>query len=70
LNINCQPGGTIVKRKYIHIYQCKHGDILADDVFDKSGILIIPKGSVVNEDVIKRLHTFRIRQLTIYEIHN
>lgn len=59
-----------MKKKYIHIYQCKTGDLLADDVYDGSGILIVAKGEVIDEPIIKRLKTFRIRQLSVYELQN
>lgn len=59
-----------MKKRYVHIYQCKHGDILADDVYDDCGILIESKDTEINEHVIKRLKTFRIRQLSVYELQN
>ena len=59
-----------MKKKYIHIYQCKLGDILAEDVYDDYGIFIASKGAVINEHAIKRLKTLRIRQLSVYELQN
>ena len=59
-----------MKKKYIHIYQCKPGDILADDLYDDCGILIVLKDVVINEHVIKMVKTFRIRQLSVYELQN
>lgn len=56
-----------MKKKYIHIYQCKPGDILANDVYADCGILIISKDAVINEYVIKRLNIYRIRQLSVYD---
>lgn len=58
--------GMTVK-KYVHIYQCKPGDIVAEDIFDRFGFLIAPRNEVINRQVIERLQTFRIRQLSIYE---
>ncbi|MGI6777017.1 MAG: hypothetical protein ACOX7R_03005 [Acetivibrionales bacterium] len=57
----------MAKKKYIHIYQCKSGDILADDIYDNFGILIMPKDAVINDYCIKRMKTFRVRQLSVYE---
>ncbi len=54
-------------KKYIHIYQCRIGDILADDLYDQSGFLVISKNLPIDEHVIKRLRIFRIRQLSVYE---
>jgi putative nucleotidyltransferase with HDIG domain len=59
-----------MKKKYIHIYQCKPGDTLADDVYNDDGILIVSKDVVINEHVIKRLKIFKIRQLSVYESQN
>lgn len=56
-----------MKKRYIHIYQCKTGYILADDVYDERGLLIIPKNSPIDDYIIKRLKNFRIRQLCVYE---
>lgn len=58
------------KKQYIHIYECKPGDILADDVYDDCGILIVSKDAVISEHIINRLKTFRIRQLPVYELQN
>jgi len=59
-----------MNKKYIHIYQCKQGDILVDDVYDDCGILIGAKDEVINEHVINRLKTFRIRQVSVYDSQN
>jgi len=59
-----------MEKKYIHIYQCKQGDILVDNVYDDCGILIGAKGEVINEHVINRLKTFRIRQVSVYDSQN
>lgn len=52
--------------KYLHVYQCRPGDIVAEDVYDEYGILIIPRNSIIEKDVIKRLSTFRIRYIKVY----
>ena len=54
-------------KKNISIYQCKPGDILTEDIYDDCGILIVPKSTVISERVIKRLKTFTIRQLPVYQ---
>jgi hypothetical protein len=54
-------------KKYVHIYQCKPGDIVAEDIFDRYGFLVAPRNEVINRQVIERLKTFRVRQLSIYE---
>lgn len=54
-------------KKYVHIYQCKPGDIVAEDIFDRFGFLVAPRNEVINKQVIERLKTLRIRQLSIYE---
>ena len=59
-----------MKKKYVHIYQCKQGNVLADDVYDDCGILIVSKDVVINEHTINRLKTFGVRQLSVYELQN
>lgn len=59
-----------MEKKYIHIYQCKQGDILAEDILDAYGTIIVSKDVVINEHVIKKLNSSRIRQLAVYEKTN
>lgn len=54
-------------KKYVHIYQCKPGDIVAEDIFDRYGFMVAPRNEVINRQVIERLKTSRVRQLSIYE---
>ena len=54
-------------KKYVHIYQCKPGDIVAEDIFDRYGFLVAPRNEVINRQVIEKLKVSRIRQLSIYE---
>ncbi len=57
-----------MKKRYIHIYQCKRmHHILAHDVYDEWGILILPKYTVLDEPAVKRLKSFKVRQLIVYE---
>lgn len=58
---------SIKKKRYIHICQCRIGDIIADDIYDNHGFLIMPKYAIIDKHAIKRLKTFRIRQLSIYD---
>jgi len=55
------------KKKHIYIYQCKPGDVLADDVLDDSGLLIIPKDVKIDGNIMKKLESFHIRHLCIYD---
>ena len=55
-------------KKYVHIYQCKPGNIIAEDIFDRHGFLVAPRNEVINRQVIERLKTSRIRQLSIYDM--
>ncbi|NLZ92154.1 MAG: hypothetical protein GX918_09560, partial [Clostridiales bacterium] len=48
-------------------YQCKPGDIVAEDIFDRYGFLVVPRNEVISRQVIERLKTFRVRQLLIYD---
>jgi putative nucleotidyltransferase with HDIG domain len=58
----------MAKKKFIHIYQCKPGYKLAEDVYDDYGIFILSKDTIIDSHVIKRLKSFRIRQLSVYEL--
>lgn len=59
-----------MKKKYIHIYQCHPGDILAVDIYDDYGALILPKDEIITKHVIKRLSAMGIRQLSVYEVQD
>lgn len=59
-----------MRKKYIHIYQCKWGDIIADDIYDNRGLIIASKDEVLDESIIKKLKTFGIRQLCVYTMQN
>ena len=62
--------GIMMNKKYIHIYQCQMGDVLAYDLYDDYGFLIVSKHMVIDQHIIKRMETFRIRQLSVYEMQN
>lgn len=62
--------GDVLRKKYIHIYQCKPGDIIADDVYDNSGFLVMPRNTVIDDKVLGRLKTYRVRQVSVYERQN
>lgn len=59
----------IAMKKYIHLYQCKPGDVIVYDVYDQYGFLIAAKNTVVSEYIINRLNIFNIRQLSVYEFN-
>lgn len=67
VKVDLQPDDIMSKKKHIHIYQCNTGDILAEDLYDDHGFLIITKNTVINEYILKRMETFRIRYLSVYE---
>jgi len=58
-----------MKKKYVHIDQCETGYILADDVYDDRGLLIISKDTAIDDYIINKLDNFDIRQLCVYEDH-
>lgn len=57
-----------MKKRYIHIYQCQPGDVLAADIYDKNGVFILSKNEIIDKHVIKRLSAMGIRQLSVYEV--
>lgn len=59
-----------MRKKYIHIYQCKSGNMLAEDIYDDNEVLILSKYEVINRQVIKTLNSLGIRQLSVYEVES
>lgn len=53
-------------KKHVKIFECKKGDIIADDIFNDYGILIVPKNAPVNDYVIDKLIQFGIYNVNIY----
>lgn len=49
------------------LFECKTGQILADDIFSDKGILIIPKNAPINDYVIYKLTNLGIYDVTIYD---
>ena len=57
-------------KMYMHLYQLRPGDIIIEDLYSDYGILTASKGTVIDEHVIKRLETFKVRQLSVYRRQN
>lgn len=70
MDVYNNTGDIAMKKRFIHIYQCKPGYVLAEDIYDEHGILIMPKDMVITDYAIKRLETFRVRQLSVYELQD
>ncbi len=54
-------------RKKILLSECEPGQILADDVLNDSGLLVIPKNATINEFVIDKLSFYGIESVTVFE---
>lgn len=53
-------------KKHVKLFECKTGEIIADDIFSDKGILIIPKNAPINNYVIYKLINLGIHDVTIY----
>ena len=63
-------GGYIMPKKYIMIDGLVPGMIVADDVININGQLIIKKGSILTDDVISKLESARIFDIPIDDIND
>lgn len=53
-------------KKHVKIFECKKGDIIADDIFNDYGILIVSKNAPINDYVIHKLIQFGIYDVNVY----
>lgn len=53
-------------KKHVRLFECKTGEIIADDIFNDKGILIIPKNAPINDYVIYKLINLGVYDVTIY----
>lgn len=54
-------------KKHVKLFQCKAGEIIADDIFSDYGVLIVPKNAPINDYVIDKLINLGIYDITIYD---
>ena len=52
--------------KTVYIEECKEGDILSRDVYDKRGALFVNKNTILNNYIIERLKNIGINKIKIY----
>lgn len=55
-----------MKSERIAVAECSTGDILADDVYSKSGVMLLTKGYIVNDFIKMKLKEFGIFNVAIY----
>ena len=55
-------------KKRVSTISCKVGDIIAEEVFDNSGLLLIVRNAVITDFVKKRLLEINIPNIMIYEL--
>ncbi|WHH61505.1 HD-GYP domain-containing protein [Petroclostridium sp. X23] len=54
-----------MKRKMVSVSKCKDGDILAEDVLNKMGTLVMPAKTVISDSIKDRLSSFKIMDVMI-----
>jgi len=52
---------------YCTLDECKIGDILATDIYNQYGVLVVPEGSEMTEYIIARLRNLNIENVAIYQ---
>lgn len=53
--------------KAIDLVDCKTGDIIADDIWNDSGVTLVAKDTIVNDFIKKKLASYGIRSVKIYQ---
>lgn len=56
-----------MEKVFITIHECKAGDMLAQDLISRQGVLLIPKETVIDEILIEKLEELGISSLYIYQ---
>jgi len=56
-----------MNKKYCNVSECVPGQIIAEDIYNDSGILIIPKNAVVDENLIEKLNNLGIIRIQVLE---
>ena len=54
-------------RRQISIYNCKVGNIIAEDILNKQGIVLVVENTIVNEFILNKLINLGILWINIYE---
>lgn len=56
-----KEGGTDLERRNLFIDEVKNGMILEENVTTSDGMLLVPKGMVINDTIRQRLRNFRLQ---------
>ena len=52
--------------KYVSLRECKDGEILYEDLYDKNGLLIVAKDTILNSYIIDKLIKHNIDEVPVY----
>lgn len=52
-------------RKRVHISECADTDVLAEDIINRYGAVILPSGTIVNEYIVQKLAEFGIQYILV-----
>lgn len=56
-----------MKKRYVNIFECLPGSVIAEDIYDSNGMLIISKKATATEYIINKLADFGIEHIAVYE---
>ncbi len=52
--------------KYVDVKDCRAGEVLAEDVIDNKGVMLLAKNAVLNNYILSRLQDFRVEKIAVY----
>lgn len=52
------------------IEECKEGNILADDVINEHGIILVARETILNDFIILKLMALKVKELSIYQFED
>lgn len=55
-----------MRSKYVSLHECKDGEILYEDLYDKNGLLIVAKNTTLNSYIINKLINYNIDEVPVY----
>ncbi|MCX8129067.1 MAG: HD-GYP domain-containing protein [Clostridia bacterium] len=58
-----------MNRRYVSVSDCIEGDILAKDIFNQQGTVIVSKDTVLNKYIIDRLKLWDVKYIYVYGMH-
>lgn len=57
-----------MKKKYVDIRKCNNGDVIAEDIVNPYGGLLVNENTIINETIKKKLIEIDIRRIRIFDL--